>query len=434
MSPRVNSSPLDDIRRALGPISKRFQDAGHQLYVVGGIVRDLLLGLPAAGDIDLTTDAHPDRTLSLTTDLSDAVWSQGKRFGTIGLRFAQMDIEITTFRSEAYDPASRKPVVSFGRDLHTDLSRRDFTINAMAASVHDGAVIDPFDGAGDLERRALRTPLDPDTSFSDDPLRLMRAARFIARFDLRPTDELSAAARRNATRLPIVSIERIRDEFERLLDLSAPAQGLHFLADHDLLSSLLPPDLPISFEVSDALNWAAAGESPVPETRRTMRRAGFLYNLGPASARQHLTRLRYPGAQVARTAALIEFAHRLQQPVSSSADLRRLVADSGAANEPHLLDAAADLARLVSVSAHRPESYRALVELRRTEDLSDLDAPIDGRQIIAHLGLAPGPAVGSIVAALRRRRIEDGPFTASEALDLLPDLATRLGLDHPPRA
>ena len=211
MSPRVNPTPLDDIRQALRPISQRFHDAGHQLYVVGGIVRDLLLGLPTTGDIDLTTDALPDRTLALTRELAEAVWSQGERFGTIGLRFAGLDIEITTFRSEAYDPTSRKPVVRFGRDLHTDLSRRDFTINSMAASVQDGVIVDPFDGIGDLELRVLRTPLDPDASFSDDPLRLLRAARFIARFDLQPTGELSRAAARNAARLPIVSIERIRD-------------------------------------------------------------------------------------------------------------------------------------------------------------------------------------------------------------------------------
>lgn len=430
VTPRVSPSPLDGIRRALHPISERFHQAGFQLYVVGGIVRDLLLGLPTTGDIDLTTDALPEQTRALTSDLADAIWSQGARFGTIGLRFADLDVEITTFRSESYDPSSRKPVVSFGRDLHTDLSRRDFTINAMAASVHDGLIIDPFDGVGDLENRVLRTPLDADISFSDDPLRLMRAARFIARFDLRPTDDLSAAATRNAARLPIVSIERVRDEFERLLDLPAPTPGLRFLSEHCLLSSLLPTDVPATFDVDTALLRAAVTGPDEPEPLKSIRRGGFLFDLGPVLAERHLRHLRYPSSQVAGTAALIEFSRRLLRPDPSPSDLRRLVADSGPAREPQLLDAAADLAGIVAGSGRRPESHRALVDLRRTEDLSDLEPPIDGRQIIDRLGLAPGPAVGKIVAALRQRRIDHGPFTAAQALDLLPDLAAREGVDH----
>lgn len=434
VTPRVSPSPLDGIRHALRPISERFDQAGFQLYVVGGIVRDLLLGLPTTGDIDLTTDALPDRTLALTSDLAEAIWSQGERFGTIGLRFADLDVEITTFRSEAYDPASRKPAVSFGRDLRTDLSRRDFTINAMAASVHDGVIIDPFDGIGDLENRVLRTPLDADLSFGDDPLRLMRAARFIARFDLRPTDELSLAASRNAARLPIVSIERVRDEFERLLDLPAPTSGLRFLSDHHLLSTLLPSDIPASFDLTAALLRAAATGPVEPEPLKTIRRAGFLFDLGPGPAELHLRHLRYPGAQVTETSALIEFARRLLLSHPSVSDLRQLVADSGPANEPERLDAAADLAQIVSGSTRRPETHQALVDLRRTEDLSDLEPPIDGRQIIDHLGLEPGPMVGKIVSALRRHRIDHGPFTAAEALDLLPDLAARVGVDRPREA
>ncbi len=442
MSTRLDRQPgasLDRIRRALEPLDQRFASAGHTLFLVGGILRDLALGLEITGDLDLTTDAMPEDTLRIVREVTTSIWSQGERFGTIGLKFAGFDVEITTFRSEAYDPDSRKPIVTFGHDLHTDLSRRDFTINAMAASLRDAELIDPFEGIADLGARTLRTPIDPDESFTDDPLRLLRAARFIARFALDPTPELTAAATRHASRIKIVSAERIRDEFERLLHVDAPLPGLRFLADHNLLSALLPVATILSGEQADERELVSTltrvSEAAGPH-RQLVRRAAFFAPLGPDSAHRALSALRYPRSSIVDTVRVIDLATRMTEAAGNSsespspAEIRRLVTAAGPAR-PGLLDAAIDLACLFdpAVSRHRI----ALEQLRAREDLSTLDPPIDGRRIIEALSLPPGPAIGRIIAELRQHRVEHGPYDEAAALELLPLLAARLGLDPPTR-
>jgi len=226
---------------AVAPLAERFASAGHRLYLVGGIVRDQWLDqvLGDSADIDLTTDAGPQVVKELVADLATAVWTQGERFGTIGLRHQGHAVEITTHRAETYDAGSRKPEVVFGDDVGVDLSRRDFTVNAMAIEVPGGDLVDPWGGATDLEARVLRTPLTPEISFSDDPLRMVRAARFSARFDLEPTPELIAAATELRERLRIVAIERIGDELERLFGLPDPERGIRFLVDTGLADELL---------------------------------------------------------------------------------------------------------------------------------------------------------------------------------------------------
>ena len=238
---------FDEVR----PLADLFASSGARLYLVGGVVRDLFVTGTAPGDgaasrigedIDLTTDAEPARIKAIIAPLADAVWTQGERFGTIGCKVGDRTFEITTHRAEAYTTESRKPQVLYTTDLEVDLSRRDFTVNAMALDVTADApeLIDPFGGLADLVAGVLRTPLDPEVSFSDDPLRMLRAARFVAGYDLAPTDDLIAAVRRGVERLGIVSAERVRDELCKLVVLPDPSAGLWFVHDTGLADVFLP--------------------------------------------------------------------------------------------------------------------------------------------------------------------------------------------------
>ncbi|MGA1541959.1 MAG: CCA tRNA nucleotidyltransferase, partial [Ilumatobacteraceae bacterium] len=223
-----------------------FRAGNRRLYLVGGTVRDLLLGIETTDlDFDATTDARPDEIKKLIAPWADAVWTQGEKFGTIGARKGERVYEITTHRAEAYHPDTRKPDVEFADAIESDLSRRDFTINAMALEVtsDDPTLVDPFAGVADLMSRPLRTPLDPDISFSDDPLRMMRAARFVAKLKMTPTPELVEAVRHMKDRLEIVSAERIRDELNKLIVVDSPTTGLWFLVETGL-ADLFLPELP----------------------------------------------------------------------------------------------------------------------------------------------------------------------------------------------
>ncbi|MHB8505077.1 MAG: HD domain-containing protein, partial [Acidimicrobiales bacterium] len=223
------------------PLASRFEADGRRLYLVGGVVRDAVLGrLDPTGDLDFTTDASPDEIEALVADLADAVWTQGKRFGTIGVRLGERTLEITTHRAEAYHPDSRKPDVVFADAVEADLSRRDFTVNAMALSLPDLALVDPFDGVGDLAAGRLRTPLDPEVSFTDDPLRMLRAARFIAGYGLAPDPAVVEAVTALRSRLDIVSDERIRDELDKLVVVPRPGEGLWFTVRTGLAEEFLP--------------------------------------------------------------------------------------------------------------------------------------------------------------------------------------------------
>jgi len=260
----VESGELEELRALIAPVAVRLAERGHRLFFVGGIVRDLQLGSGDVSDVDLTTDARPPAIKAALEPSASALWTQGERFGTIGAHVGDVAVEITTHRAESYDEASRKPVVSFGDDLETDLSRRDFTINAMAIEVVSGELIDPYGGETDLADRRLRTPLDPEVSFTDDPLRMLRAARFIPRFGLTAAPELVATAGALRERLSIVSGERIHDELGKLLRLPAPGAGLEFLAETGLLDQI-------------GLAGAAIEAAAAPPTEPA-RRAGLLVN------------------------------------------------------------------------------------------------------------------------------------------------------------
>src|SRR5437764_2329226 len=223
--------PLLDADSPAQQLAGRLVAAGHQCFLVGGSVRGALLDVAQETgdfDLDLATDARPEEVERLVRGWADRVWLQGQRFGTVGCMMGNITIEITTFRAEVYRPESRKPEVAYSDDLETDLSRRDFTVNAMAIRLPDPQLLDPFGGAGDLAARRLRTPLAPEVSFVDDPLRMLRAARFIAQFGLAPAPALTEAVIELRHRLEIVSAERIRAELSKLLMVDAPSTGVWF--------------------------------------------------------------------------------------------------------------------------------------------------------------------------------------------------------------
>ena len=225
-------APVQRVARAL-------VGAGHECYLVGGSVRDALLDIGPV-EFDFASDARPDRIEAVLAPIADFVWLQGQRFGTVGAQVGGIPCEVTTFRSDVYHSDSRKPEVTFGDSIETDLSRRDFTVNAMALRLPDAELVDPYDGTIDLAAGRLRTPLSPEISFTDDPLRMMRAARFVARFGFEPVPELVAAVEQLRDRLAIVSVERIRDELSKLHVVDDPSRGLWFLAETGLADGFLP--------------------------------------------------------------------------------------------------------------------------------------------------------------------------------------------------
>ena len=329
---------LRPVLEATQPIAERFHAAGKRIFLVGGPVRDGIAGRPGGlepgtdVDIDLTTDATPDEIEMLVSDVSDAMWNQGKRFGTIGLMRQGRRFEITTHRAEAYVPESRKPEVQFGRDIETDLSRRDFTVNAMALSLPDLELVDPFNGIADLAARRLRTPLEPEVSFSDDPLRMLRAARFLAGYGLTPDAELVIAVESMRSRLAIVSRERIRDELDKLLLLPSPAPGLWFLVNTGLAQEFLPelPALaleqdPIQRHKDVLAHTIAVVEKTSPE--RVLRLAALFHDVGKPLTRSissggvHFHHHDVVGARMAR-----KRMQELRYPTEVIDDVARLVA------------------------------------------------------------------------------------------------------------
>lgn len=426
----LSSVELEQIRALVQPLADQLAAEGHRLYLVGGVVRDLLLaddggqhldegggattatGLDAPHlfhDIDLTTDARPNVIKRVLQPAADAIWTQGERFGTIGAQIAGRSFEVTTHRAESYDPTSRKPVVSFGDDLATDLSRRDFTINAIAIDALDGALHDPFGGRADLERRYLRTPLDPEISFTDDPLRMLRAARFIPRFGLDVDADLQEAAVRLADRLEIVSDERVHDEFERLLTLPAPAAGLEFLLSTGLLDHLVPQ---LHESGAEAVARASTATTPL------VRRAALLWTLGPEGAADWMSARRYPNADRSTTTQIMRAAVEIQASGRAGAIRPRLrraahrLGNDGLDELVHLLD-------VVDVGETSTDLRQALATLRAIEDLDDLEPPLEGTAVMRLLEIEPGPQIGAALAYLAEERIERGPFDAGEAVRLL---------------
>jgi len=437
---------LDEVR----PLAEIFVAAGHRLYLVGGIVRDQFLGrelLPTA-DIDLTTDARPAEIKRLVAPLADALWTQGERFGTIGAKVGGRDFEITTHRADQYQRDSRKPDVAFGDAIDGDLARRDFTVNAMALSVPDHALIDPFGGAADLAALRLRTPLSPEVSFTDDPLRMLRAARFIAGYGLQPDHELVDAVRANAHRLEIVSAERIRDELDKLLQVPDPSAGLWFVVDTGLAEEFLPELGAMRLEqdpVHQHKDVLAHTIAVVAKTlpRRIVRLAALLHDVGKPKtrsftdggvtfhhhevvgarmARDRMQALKYSNDDVEAVRQLVyqhlRF-HTYRLGWTDSA-VRRFVRDAG----PHLDDlieltrcdcTTRNQRKAATLSRRMDELVDRIAELEAEEAVKALRPDLDGRQVMEHLGIGPGRHVGQALDFLLELRLEEGPLGEEEA-------------------
>jgi len=404
---------FDDLRDAVVPVSERFAAAGHRLYLVGGLVRDSLMGLAPTTDHDLTTDATPDQVRRLVEGVADAVWLQGERFGTVGIRVGDLIMEITTHRAESYVGDSRKPVVRFSTDLHEDLGRRDFTVNAMAVDVVDGKLHDPFDGRADLAAGILRTPLSPEESFGDDPLRMLRAARFHAGYDLAPVDGIVEAARSLADRIGIVSGERIRGELFRLLEVVDPTLGFSFLEDVDLAWRVLPELARLDGDARSLALALVASTTADP----VLRLAVIAWSTGGLA--ESTVALRLSGADAGRIAGLVDEADRIRIGGAagrswSDESVRRLAAASGP-----ILDRVVDFAESVGVPAG--DLPVALGRLRADGELDDLGPALGGDEVMALLGLEAGREVGEALGWLAELRLGEGRMNPGDVAERLLD-------------
>ena len=437
-------------------LAERFSTAGHRLYLVGGVVRDALLDrLRDHADLDFTTDARPDDIERLVAGWADAVWTQGKRFGTIGIKVGGRTIEITTHRAEAYHADSRKPEVVFADAIEADLSRRDFTVNAMALALPDLALIDPFDGAADLAAGRLRTPLSPEESFSDDPLRMLRAARFIAGYGLTPEPALVEAVTVMRARLDIVSDERVRDELDKLMQVAKPGEGLWFLVRTGLAEEFLPELPALALEQDpihrhkDVLAHTIAvientwGDDPeVPD--RLLRLAALFHDVGKPKTRSfgprglvsfhhhevvgaRMTRdrmraLRYSTEDTEIVTRLVELHlrfHTYRMGWTDSA-VRRYVRDAGPLlrrlNELTRCDCTTrNAAKARALSRRMDELEARIAELQEQEELKAIRPDLDGNAVMARLGLRPGREVGEALSFLLELRLEEGPLDEEEA-------------------
>ncbi len=409
----IREGAFDDLRDAVVPVSERFAAAGHRLYLVGGLVRDSLMGLTRTTDHDLTTDATPDQVRRLVEGVADAVWLQGERFGTVGIRVGDLIMEITTHRAESYVGDSRKPVVRFSTDLHEDLGRRDFTVNAMAVDVVDGKLHDPFDGRADLAAGILRTPLSPEESFGDDPLRMLRAARFHAGYDLVPVDGLVEAARSLADRIGIVSGERIREELFRLLEVVDPTLGFSFLEDVDLAWRVLPELARLDGDARSSTLARVASTTADP----VLRLAVIAWSTGGLA--ESTVALRLSGADAGRIAGLVDGADRIRIGGAaggswSDESVRRLAAASGP-----ILDRVVDFAGSVGIPAG--DLPVALGRLRAAGELDDLGPALGGDEVMALLGLEAGREVGEALGWLAELRLGEGRMDPGDVAERLLD-------------
>ena len=439
-------------------LGERFRRAGHELYLVGGTVRDALIG--RLGDLDFTTDARPEQIVAVTEGWAHARWDTGIVFGTVGIQRGEHRIEITTYRSEVYRPASRNPEVTFGDSVEGDLARRDFTVNAMAVSVPDHRFVDPFHGVVDLARRVLRTPGRPEDSFGDDPLRMLRAARFASQLGFDVAPEVVQAMAAMAERLAIVTPERIQGELTKLLLGAAPRRGLELLVDTGLAEQVLP-ELPKLRMETDPLHHhkdvyqhtlavlersiALEPDGPdlvlrmaallhdigKPRTRRFEGGGGVSFHhhevVGRDMARARLKALRYSNALIDDVCRLIELHLRFYgygRGEWTDSAVRRYVRDAGPVlDRLHLLVRSDCTTRNRRKAAAQEQAYRDLEEriarLGEEEELARIRPDLDGNEIMAVLDLPPGPLVGQAYRHLLELRMEHGPLGRDRAVEEL---------------
>ena len=436
------------------PLTERFAAAGHRLYLVGGTVRDLLLGdVDVDGlDFDFTTDARPAQIKAVLAGFADAIWTQGERFGTIGAKRGARVYEITTHRADSYQDDSRKPDVEFADAVEADLSRRDFTINALALELTASSptLVDPHGGAIDLMTRTLRTPLAPEVSFSDDPLRMLRAARFIARLDMKPDPALVAAVEAMHSRLEIVSAERIRDELDKLIVVDHPTAGMWFTIDTGLAAEFLPelpamrleqdpihrhkdvlthtlavvenvrrPAHPAAFDFRITRLAALFHDVGKPRTRGYQQGKGVTFHhhdaVGARMTRKRMEALRYSNEDIAAVVELVALHlrfHTYQMGWTDSA-VRRYVRDAGPLlaelNVLTRCDCTTRNERKAAQLSRRMDDLEVrIADLQSREELAAIRPELDGNAVMELLGVPPGRVIGEALAFLLEIRLDEG--------------------------
>jgi poly(A) polymerase len=468
----VDAVDLMSIPPVADELASRFEAAGHRLYLVGGSVRDALLGRPDS-DLDFTTDARPPDVLLLLAGWADAVWDTGIEYGTIGARRRGTTIEITTFRADAYDRISRNPSVAFGNSIEDDLRRRDFTANAMAVALPSREFVDPFGGLAAVARGVLDTPATPQESFADDPLRMLRAARFVAQLGFTPAPRVVDAMTDMAGELARITPERLQAELSKLLlGAASPRSGVELLVDSGLADVILPEVPAMRLEIDEhhqhkdvyhhslvVLDQAIALEDAGPDL--VLRLAALLHDIGKPATRRfepgggvsfhhhevvgaklvraRLRALRHPREVVEDVARLVYLHlrfHGYGRGEWTDSAVRRYVTDAGP-----LLGRLHKLVRADCTTRNRRKaealqrSYSSLeariIRLQAEEDLARVRPDLDGNAIMALLGLSPGPLVGQAWRHLKDLRLDRGPLSREEAEAALLAWARDRGLPIP---
>jgi poly(A) polymerase len=464
----TNPADLVPISAPAVRLAEVLATAGHQLYLVGGPVRDALMARPVT-DLDFTTDARPEQVLELVEPIAGAVWTTGIDYGTVGVSIDGQPCEITTFRADRYDRVSRNPIVAFGQSISDDLRRRDFTMNAMAVSVLDRSFHDPYGGLADLARGVLRTPATPEESFADDPLRMLRAARFVSQLGVQIAEDVLAAMRKLAPELGRITAERVQTELNKLMLGSYPRRGLEVLVDTGLADVVLPELAALrmttdehgqhkdvyahSLQVLDQAIDLEKRADPQAEPDLILRWAALLHDIGkPATrrfspaggegpavtfhhhevvgaklARKRLRQLKFPKDVIEDVSRLVFLHLRFYgygRGEWTDSAVRRYVTDAGP-----LLDRLHKLVRSDTTTRNKRKAatlaatYDHLEEriarLREQEELDAIRPDLDGTEIMAILGIPPGPLVGEAYRHLLELRMERGPLGHDSAVEEL---------------
>ena len=444
-------------------LAKLFKVAGFKLALVGGPVRDAILGR-LGNDLDFTTDAHPKDSEKILKKWADSVWDIGAAFGTVAGKKDEITVEITTYRSESYDPTSRKPDVEFGKSIEADLARRDFTINAMALELttDEPTFIDLFNGVADLQKKIIKTPGKPEDSFSDDPLRMMRAARFMSQLNFEVDQSVLVAIKNMAARLEIISAERIRDEFIKIMMSQSPRLGITLLVETGLADHFLPEVPKLKLEIDEhhhhkdvyehsltVLEQAIALEDRLAGPNLTLRLAALLHDIGKPKTKQliagggvsfhhhevvgarmckeRMKKLRFDNHIINNVSQLV-FLHLRFHGYGSGewtdSAVRRYVRDAGELlTHLHLLTRADCTTRNKKKAEGLARTYDQLEErielLMQQEELNKIRPDLSGEQIMEILEIKPSPTVGKAYDFLLELRLEDGPLGEEKAKQAL---------------
>ena len=442
------SDRFNSILGTANKIADKFKEHNKDLYLVGGSVRDILIDSEKPlYDLDYTTNARPGEISKILSELTNSLWKQGIEFGTVGCLFEGFRHEITTFRQEAYIPESRKPAVIFGESLEVDLSRRDFTINTIALDLSNMEIIDPYNGRSDLERAVLKTPLSPEISFSDDPLRMLRAARFISSHNVVPVEELVNAVQMLNDRINVVSKERIREELDKLLTTENPSNGLWFIVYNGLSAHFLPELDALKLEQDpihkhkDVLAHTIAVVSKTspnkitrlsalfhdigkPKTRSFSPQGVSFHHhdvVGAKMTRKRMAALRYSKEDIEKVSKLVFLHLRFHTYRFGWTDkaVRRYAKDAGdlllELNELTRCDCTTQNENKARELAQRmDELERRLDELAEKEELSKLRPELDGEEVMEVLDLKPSKQVGVALDWLMELRLDEGLLGSDE--------------------